>query len=363
MERWFSASVAACWEIATPPRMPFKPPSLCSHARHPQSHDENSWQAGSMAWPGGPRWTHCARAARQYAREKRLGIISPVQRMDEIQKSELRAILDEELAGLPERHRAAILLCELEGLSRRDAAARLGVSEGTLSSRLARAKLRLRDRLTRRGLALSAASLASALAQDAEAVCVPRSLVDSAIRGATLVASGSSLAEVASTSVITLTEGILKAMLLSKLKFAVLGLVTVAMVTAGAGVVAQDRPSDEDRLKNLERKLDRVLEGSEARTDVRPGQTLRRNQRQRAPRPSPHRLPPRAGAGRSPDDRCRAPAANAAPRGSGATGHSVPTAGAACRRSGSSQSRYAPSSSPPGTLRRVQFTGESCRRT
>ena len=45
-----------------------------------------------------------ARAARQYAREKRLGIISPVQRMDEIQKSELRAILDEELAGLPERH-------------------------------------------------------------------------------------------------------------------------------------------------------------------------------------------------------------------------------------------------------------------
>ena len=201
-----------------------------------------------------------ARAARHHAREKRLGIMSPVQRMDETQKHELRSILDEELASLPERHRAAIVLCELEGLSRREAATRLGVSEGTLSSRLARAKLRLRDRLTRRGVALSVAALASALAQDAQAVCVPQSLVDSAIRGATLVASGSSLAEVASTSVITLTEGILKAMLLSKLKFAFLALVTVAMVTAGAGVVAQDRPSDDDRLKNVERKLDRLIE-------------------------------------------------------------------------------------------------------
>ena len=180
------------------------------------------------------------RAARQHAKEQRLGNMLPVERMDEIHKTELRSILDEELAGLPERHRTAIVLCELEGLSRREAAGRLGVSEGTLSSRLARAKIRLRDRLTRRGLALSAGALASALAQDAQALSIPPSLVDSTIRGATLVAAGSSLAGVASTSVITLTEGVLKAMLLSKLKFAFLGLFTVALVTTGAGVVAQD---------------------------------------------------------------------------------------------------------------------------
>lgn len=249
-----------------------------------------------------PSWLHgvarraamdaLARAARQHAREKRLGIMSPVQRMDETQKHELRSILDEELAGLPERHRAAIVLCELEGLSRREAATRLGVSEGTLSSRLARAKLRLRDRLTRRGLALSAAALASALAQDAQAVSVPQSLVDSAIRGATLVASGSSLAEVASTSVITLTEGILKAMLFSKLKFALLGLVTVAMVTAGAGVVAQDRPSDDDRLKNVERKLDRLIEALGGHGQLTTGADTAPATRPAMPRPSPHRLPP-----------------------------------------------------------------------
>ena len=200
------------------------------------------------------------RAARQLAKEKRLGIMSPVERMDEIQKGELRSILDEELSRLPERHRTAIVLCELEGLSRREAAGRLGVSEGTLSSRLARAKLRLRERLTKRGLALSAGMLASALTEDAQALAVPSSLVNSTIRVATLVGTGSSLAGVASTSVITLTEGVLKAMLLSKLKLAFLGLVTVALVTTGAGVVAQDRPSDNDRLKNLERKMDRLLE-------------------------------------------------------------------------------------------------------
>jgi hypothetical protein len=200
------------------------------------------------------------RAARQHANEKRPGIMLPVETMDEIQKSELRSILDEELARLPERNRTAIVLCELEGVSRREAASRLGVSEGTLSSRLARAKIRLRERLTRRGLALSAATLAFALTEDAQALAVPPSLVDSTIRVATLVGTGSSLAGVASTSVITLTEGVLKAMLLSKLKLALLGLVTVALVTTGAGVVAQDRPSDNDRLKNLERKIDSLLE-------------------------------------------------------------------------------------------------------
>jgi RNA polymerase sigma factor (sigma-70 family) len=201
-----------------------------------------------------------ARTARQHAKEKRLRIMSSTESIDEIQASELRSILDEELGRLPERHRAAIVLCELEGLSRREAAGRLGVSEGTLSSRLARAKTRLRERLSRRGVAFSAATLTSALIQDAQAVTVPPSLVDSTIRVATMVATGHSLAGVASTSVVTLTEGVLKAMLLSKLKLAFLGLLTVALVTTGAGVVAQDRPSDNDRLKNLERKVDRLLE-------------------------------------------------------------------------------------------------------
>jgi hypothetical protein len=61
-------------------------------------------------------------------------------------------------------------------------------------------------------------------------------------------------------------------MLLAKLKFTVLGLVTLALVSTGVGVLAQtgpDRSKDYDRLKAVERKLDRLLEvlaGSGRRT-------------------------------------------------------------------------------------------------
>ena len=177
--------------------------------------------------------------------------------------NELRTILDDELARLPERHRAPVVLCELEGLSRRDAAARLRISEGTLSSRLSRAKARLRERLTKRGFALSAVTLTSLLTQDANAVVIPPALADSTIRVATLVAAGSSLTGVASTSVMTLTEGVLKAMLLAKLRYAILGAAALALVSTSVGVVAQSRPDGHvstDRLKAVEQKLDRLLE-------------------------------------------------------------------------------------------------------
>jgi RNA polymerase sigma factor (sigma-70 family) len=203
-----------------------------------------------------------ARAARRKARETRLAAMLPAEPRDLAMASELRAILDEELGRLPERHRAALVLCELEGLTRRDAAIRLGISEGTLSSRLARAKMRLRNRLSQRGFALSATALAALLTQDAHAVVVSTALVESTIRVATLVATGSSLAGVVPTSVATLTRGVLKAMLLAKLKFAVIGLAGLALVSTGvlAQSIGSPRPADDDRLKAVERKLDRLLE-------------------------------------------------------------------------------------------------------
>jgi RNA polymerase sigma factor (sigma-70 family) len=204
------------------------------------------------------------RAVRRQAREKRHSKMVPVEMPDPFDSSELRVVLDEELARLPERFRTAIVLCELEGLSRRQAAAQLGISEGTLSSRLARAKIRLRDRLTRRGVTLSAAALGSFLAQDALAVMVPPTLADSTIQLATLISSGSSLAGIVSTPVATLTEGVLKAMLFAKVKSAFLGIATVALLSTGMGVLAQSGPSTgpapPDRLKAVEQKLDRLLE-------------------------------------------------------------------------------------------------------
>ncbi len=107
-----------------------------------------------------------ARASRRQARERKAHTMSPseVNPADEADLDELRSILDEELARLPERYRGAVVLCELDGLSRHAAAQRLGIPEGTLSSRLARAKDLLRERLARRGLAPSSITLNAALA-------------------------------------------------------------------------------------------------------------------------------------------------------------------------------------------------------
>jgi RNA polymerase sigma factor (sigma-70 family) len=72
------------------------------------------------------------------------------QRSSEI--AEIGVMLNEELMHLPERFRAAVVLCDLEGLSYQQAAMRLNVPLGTLQSRLARARGRLREQLIRRGI-------------------------------------------------------------------------------------------------------------------------------------------------------------------------------------------------------------------
>lgn len=95
--------------------------------------------------------------------------------------ADARPVLDEEIGKLPEKLRAALVLCELEGLGRAEAAERLGVPEGTLSSRLARAKEALRSRLVRRGLVLTLVGVGVILAQSRAAAAVPPALFDVAV--------------------------------------------------------------------------------------------------------------------------------------------------------------------------------------
>jgi cobalt-zinc-cadmium efflux system membrane fusion protein len=182
-----------------------------------------------------------ARTRHRRARERRAYAISRAQNApagdDQLVSDDLRAILDEELARLPECYRGALVLCELNGLTRRAAARQLGIPEGTLSSRLARAKNLLRRRLLRREFALSALALDRALAREVLAMAsgAPRSLVDSTVQAATRVATGATLADAASTSIASLAHGALKAMLLTKVTEIALGLATLAVITTGVG--------------------------------------------------------------------------------------------------------------------------------
>jgi RNA polymerase sigma factor (sigma-70 family) len=68
---------------------------------------------------------------------------------------ELRLALDEELARMPERDRALLVLVYLEGRTHEEAARAVGCPLGSLAWRLARARENLRKRLDRRGVALS----------------------------------------------------------------------------------------------------------------------------------------------------------------------------------------------------------------
>ncbi len=76
-------------------------------------------------------------------------------------REEFGPIVQEEVRRLPEKYRAAVVLCYWEGLTQEQAAAQLGCPLGTVRSRLARASDLLRRRLTRRGLEPMAVGLES----------------------------------------------------------------------------------------------------------------------------------------------------------------------------------------------------------
>src|SRR5262245_2161062 len=50
--------------------------------------------------------------------------------IDPLEASDVAAVLDEEIARLPEHLRVAVMFCELEGRSRQEAAGHLGIPEG-----------------------------------------------------------------------------------------------------------------------------------------------------------------------------------------------------------------------------------------
>jgi RNA polymerase sigma factor (sigma-70 family) len=139
----------------------------------------------------------------------------------------LLAQLDHELSRLPEKYRVPIILCELEGRSRKEAACRLGVPEGTLSWRLAQAKKMLARRLARHGVAFSAGAVAAALTEKTVLAGLSPALRASTLK--TVLSAGAVPAKV-----LALTEGVIKAMLLTKLKITV----CFAAVALAAGVGA-----------------------------------------------------------------------------------------------------------------------------
>jgi RNA polymerase sigma factor (sigma-70 family) len=142
---------------------------------------------------------------------------------------DVRSVIDVSLAELPEKYRAALVLCDLEGLSRKEAAGRLGWSEGTLSGRLARARKLLAERLTRRGVTLGSGGIAAVLSV-LPAPAVSAEQIASAINVASLAAGG--MTDIAAGPIAALTREVTRSMSTTHLKLK-LALAGVLLLTAG----------------------------------------------------------------------------------------------------------------------------------
>jgi RNA polymerase sigma factor (sigma-70 family) len=153
--------------------------------------------------------------------------------MEDADWRDLRPVLDEEIARLPEKYRAAFVLCYLEGRTNEEAAAQLGCPHGTILSRLSRGREWLRTRLTRRGVALTAASLTLTLSRNAVSAAVPVVLTRSTINAAVPFAAGKAATELVSTTVAALTDGVLRTMILTKVTIAATALLSLAVMGTG----------------------------------------------------------------------------------------------------------------------------------
>jgi RNA polymerase sigma factor (sigma-70 family) len=125
--------------------------------------------------------------ARRRVRERQASMLQAVGPPDGLE--DLWAVLDEAVARLPAKYRAAFTLHHLQGLTVAEVARRLACPQGTVAVRLARAKERLRGRLARQGLALSVAALTTALSRGVATASVPTSLITGTVEAALRVAA------------------------------------------------------------------------------------------------------------------------------------------------------------------------------
>jgi RNA polymerase sigma factor (sigma-70 family) len=253
-------------------------------------------------------WLHrvasrAARRARAGANRRRAmerGLAEATRRPTE-ERDGLVAAVHEALDRLPDRYRVPIVLCDLEGRTCEEAARHVGCPIGTIGSRLARGRERLRGQLVRRGLARPAGLLSAGHTLNMDAATMPETLVEATIQAAMYLSSGGVRSGKVLTAAATLAESVMTDMLLIKLKAAgalvtVGALATSAVVLAMQGVKSRpeapraipDRANDavvrpieraaedaqELRLRELERKFDRIFKILDAPDTDPPSRTI-----------------------------------------------------------------------------------------
>jgi RNA polymerase sigma factor (sigma-70 family) len=209
-------------------------------------------------WLYGVAHQTALQARRTAGRRREVQVETPDVEAPQDQWADVRPILDEELSRLPDHYRAVIVLCDLEGRTRKEVARQFSCPEGTVASRLARAREMLAKRLTARGVALSFGALV--LSHNVSAV--PASVASSTIKAASLCGKAA-----VSLKVAALTEGVLKAMLVMKLKAAVAVVLVLGFLAVGAigfGIASGQTKGDAPQKSEKAQKVEDVKEKAEA---------------------------------------------------------------------------------------------------
>jgi RNA polymerase sigma factor (sigma-70 family) len=202
-------------------------------------------------------------AAVRRKKESRIAEMALHEATPEGPPAELLALLDRELTLLPDRYRVPVVLCDLEGLTRKEAARRLGWREGTLAGRLFRARAILAKRMSRQGLSISGGLLAASLSEAAGAC--PTSLVTTTTQAAIGAAAGHVTA--VSAAVLSITQGVLKTMLITKLKVVTAGLL-VGCLVVGTGAAGYRALASEPGSDVAQAKRDEPMKGGRPEADL-----------------------------------------------------------------------------------------------
>lgn len=207
--------------------------------------------AALASWLHGVAYRTALKAQSQFAR-RRKHEARVMQREacaeEDITWEDVQRVMHQELNHLAPDYRAPLVLCYLQGKTQDEAAELLGLAKGTLKGRLERARALLRRRLIRRGFGPAAVLLVSAWPAAAPAACLPPLLVRSAVETAVWAATKQAAAITISARVVALAEGMLRAMLISKIKTPVAVGLLMTVLTLGGSMVVGRGPAPEKAL-------------------------------------------------------------------------------------------------------------------
>jgi RNA polymerase sigma factor (sigma-70 family) len=171
--------------------------------------------------------------------------------------TDLSASVAEEVQRLPNKYRLPVVLYYLEGHTQAEVANTMRCPVGTIKTRLSRAREMLRRRLTRRGLALSTAAVATALLSETRAMSVPPTLLASTHKVAMAFAAGDTAGSgLISAQTAALTKEVLHNMFVAKMKPVVLAVLALALVLGGASALAYSTLANQGE-KNEKTKPDK----------------------------------------------------------------------------------------------------------